>query len=66
MACGRCRECDGGRGYEWCLHPWGPGMATRCPHCERVVVLSPEAQADGVVECECGRTLTRATSGETP
>lgn len=25
FACGRCAECDGGRGYEFCLSPRGGG-----------------------------------------
>lgn len=27
FACGRCAECDGGRGYEFCLSPRGGGGA---------------------------------------
>lgn len=39
FACGRCDECDGGRGYEFCLSPRGTSPTCRCD-CGRVLVDS--------------------------
>lgn len=44
FACGRCAECDGGRGFEFCLHPIGTGVVSRCA-CGRVFVLDEKAPA---------------------
>lgn len=38
FACGRCDECDGGRGSAFCLYPRGTTPTERCD-CGRVLVL---------------------------
>lgn len=38
FACGRCAECDGGRGHEYCLSPRG-GTQPEAPHPYRAAAM---------------------------